>query len=53
MGHIAALKKLSESNDGVCMIHNLGTGKGVSVLEMVKYFEEACGKKIPVNFVAR
>lgn len=27
-----------------CEVYNLGTGKGTSVLEMVKAFEEASGK---------
>lgn len=53
MGHIAALKKLFSSNEGICMVHNLGTGKGVSVLELAKYFEQASGKEIPLNFTAR
>jgi len=27
-----------------CEVYNLGTGKGTSVLEMVKAFEQASGK---------
>lgn len=32
---------------------NLGTGKGYSVLEMVKAFEEASGKDVPYDIVDR
>lgn len=45
-GHVAAMKKL-ESNSGL-VIYNLGTGKGTSVKELVKAFEDANGVKIPV-----
>ena len=34
-------------------IFNLGTGKGYSVLDMVKAFERATGVKIPYEIVAR
>ena len=44
-GHVKALKKL-EDNYGLS-IYNLGTGKGYSVLDIVKNFEEATGVKIP------
>lgn len=32
---------------------NLGTGTGISVLELVKAFERACGREIPHEIVAR
>ena len=44
-GHVATIKKLL-SNPGL-VVYNLGTGKGTSVLEMVKAFEEATGVHIP------
>lgn len=44
-GHVATIKKLL-TNPGL-VIYNLGTGKGTSVLEMVKAFEEATGVHIP------
>lgn len=50
-GHLKALQKLSD-NPG-CITHNLGTGRGYSVLEMVAAFEQACGKTIPYQVVAR
>ncbi|QHO53420.1 UDP-glucose 4-epimerase [Arachis hypogaea] len=42
-GHIAALNKLEDPKIVTfrCEIYNLGTGKGISVLEMVKAFENA------------
>lgn len=43
-GHVKALKKIEEKA-GVC-VYNLGTGKGYSVLDMVKAFSKACGKAI-------
>ncbi|CAJ1328302.1 unnamed protein product, partial [Effrenium voratum] len=51
-GHICALQKLF-TMDGGCITHNLGSGTGYSVLDMVKAFEEACGKKIPYKMVDR
>lgn len=50
-GHLAALKKL-ESNPGL-LTFNLGTGKGVSVLEMIAAFEKVNGLKIPYKVGAR
>ncbi len=48
-GHIAALAKME---NGV-QIYNLGSGKGTSVLEMVKAFAKASGKPLPHKVVAR
>ena len=50
-GHVKAVDKLLE-NPGV-VIYNLGTGRGYSVLEMVKAFEKACGKTIPYRIDPR
>ena len=44
-GHLCALKKLEEKPGLV--IYNLGTGKGTSVLELVKAFEKANNIEIP------
>ena len=44
-GHLCALKKL-EQKPGL-VIYNLGTGKGTSVLELVKAFEKANNIEIP------
>ena len=48
-GHVAALENLAE---GV-HIYNLGTGKGTSVLELVKAFEEANNIEVPYEIVER
>ena len=45
LGHIKALEKLME-NPGL-VFYNLGTGKGYSVLEIIKQYEQACGKELP------
>jgi UDP-glucose 4-epimerase len=46
-GHVAALGKLIESPGFGCQAVNLGTGKGTTVLEMVKSFEKASGVEVP------
>ena len=51
-GHVLALKKLDEEKQGL-FIYNLGTGKGYSVLDMVKAFEKATGKKVPYKIAPR
>ena len=43
-GHLSALKKIRE-NSGV-QIYNLGTGRGYSVLELVKTFEKVNNVKV-------
>jgi len=45
-GHVAALKKLYSSSIG-CDAINLGTGEGVSVLELVEGMGEATKKPVP------
>lgn len=50
VGHLRALERLVEPG---CMAVNLGTGRGYSVLEVIKAFEEASGRTIPVNMAAR
>lgn len=49
LGHLAALKWLASSEAGKAGVYevvNLGTGNAVSVLEMVRAFEKACGKPL-------
>jgi UDP-glucose 4-epimerase len=50
-GHLAALKAI-ESKCGV-EVYNLGTGKGYSVLDIVKAFEAVNGVKIPYMIAPR
>ena len=51
-GHVKALEKLEKEKEGL-YIYNLGTGKGYSVLDMVKAFEKATGKKVPYKIAPR
>ncbi len=46
-GHISALNKITKSGPGI-YTYNLGSGKGVSVLELVKTFEKV--NNIKVNY---
>ena len=50
--HVRALDRLVASPSGLA-VHNLGTGRGYSVLEVVRAFELACGKPIPLQIAAR
>jgi len=50
-GHLAAIRKL-EDNPG-CMTHNLGTGVGHSVLELVKTFERVNNVRVPYSIAPR
>ena len=51
IGHVKALEKLNQ-NPGL-VTYNLGTGRGYSVLDLVKAFENASGVKIPYKIVGR
>lgn len=51
LGHLAALRAL-ENQQGLVTV-NLGTGKGCSVLELVKAFEQASGKTVKYRLVGR
>ncbi len=50
-GHLRALERL-RSRLGIIAC-NLGTGRGYSVLEMVRAFEKASGKQIPYQITPR
>jgi UDP-glucose 4-epimerase len=49
--HVASLRFLFENN--VCQKFNLGTGKSISVLTILKTFEKVYRIKIPYKFVNR
>lgn len=51
-GHVAALEALGRTEDSV-KTWNLGTGNGVSVLELLRAFERAAGKQLPYEIVDR
>jgi len=50
-GHVAALRTLLQAERGFTV--NLGTGRGYSVLEVVRAFEAASGKRVPHVFAPR
>jgi UDP-glucose 4-epimerase len=50
-GHVAALKSLLETKRGFTV--NLGTGRGYSVLEVVRAFEKASGREVPFRVAPR
>lgn len=45
-GHVAALNAL-QNNHLRLKIYNLGTGEGISVLELIKTFEKVTGTTVP------
>jgi UDP-glucose 4-epimerase len=51
-GHVAALEGLEKSGTG-CREYNLGTGSGLSVLQVVKAFEQASGRAVPYKISPR
>jgi len=50
-GHLSALETLLEKP--ACLVYNLGTGRGTSVLEMVAAFEKASERPIPYRILDR
>jgi UDP-glucose 4-epimerase len=50
-GHLAALEYLDKRRRNITV--NLGTGRGFSVLEAIKAFERASGKRVTYEIVAR
>ncbi|KAL1512649.1 hypothetical protein ABEB36_002208 [Hypothenemus hampei] len=53
IGHLKALEKMLQSAFNSWKAYNLGTGRGYSVLDVVKAFEEASGKTIKYEIVKR
>lgn len=53
-GHLAALRYLQSEHQGEnYMVANLGTGQGISVLQMVQAFEQYTGHKVPHEIAPR
>lgn len=50
-GHVKAIQKIEEKAG--LSLYNLGTGKGYSVLDVIKNFESATGVKIPYEIKPR
>ncbi|OVZ60994.1 UDP-glucose 4-epimerase GalE [Pigmentiphaga sp. NML080357] len=52
MGHVKAVEYASRVAPG-CFAFNLGTGRGTSVLELIRTFETATGRPVPYEILAR
>ena len=50
-GHLLALEHLA--SEPRLAVHNLGTGRGSSVYDVIHAFERACGRTLPTRVVAR
>lgn len=50
-GHVLALEHVLQARG--CLTLNLGTGRGVSVLDLVHTFERVSGLRVPLNIAAR
>jgi len=51
LGHLSALERFK--CEPAVSVYNLGTGRGYSVLEVIRAFEKASGRKVPYRLVAR
>jgi len=51
LGHVKAMEKLSSVKEVLTI--NLGTGNGYSVIDMIKAFEKASGKKVAYKIVSK
>ncbi len=51
-GHVKAVNNILDGKKGI-QIFNLGTGKGYSVLDIVKAFSKAYGKELPYKIAPR
>lgn len=51
-GHVAALERIRSADPGLS-VWNLGTGQGVSVLEVIRAFERASEREIPYEIAPR
>ena len=52
-GHVAALAALERAPPGTMLTVNLGTGRGCSVLELVRTFEQVNGVRVPWRYTGR
>lgn len=52
-GHMAALRYLQQDEGPNYLVANLGSGTGISVLEMVKAFIQHTGQEIPYRMMPR
>ena len=52
-GHMKAIEQMEKQHTLGIKTYNLGTGKGYSVLEVIKAFEEVCERKLPYEVKPR
>jgi UDP-glucose 4-epimerase len=52
-GHVAALERMQDEGMPPLVTLNLGTGRGHTVLDVVRSFEAASGRPVPYDIVAR
>jgi UDP-glucose 4-epimerase len=50
-GHVLSMRSLQETGAG--HVVNLGTGRGYTVLEVLRAYAEACGRPVPFTMSAR
>ena len=53
LGHLAALSAIRGAMEGFCTPINLGTGQGVSVLDLVRGMAAATGRPVPYKIAPR
>ncbi|MCL1932661.1 MAG: UDP-glucose 4-epimerase GalE [Candidatus Azobacteroides sp.] len=51
--HVVAMNRIINSQSEPIEYYNLGTGKGLSVLQLISLFEKATGVKVPYTIVGR
>ena len=51
--HVCAVDRMLEKDGEALEIYNLGTGRGLSVMELITAFESATGVKVPYQVVER
>jgi len=51
--HVAAMKRLLETETGNFEVFNIGTGRGYTVFEVIRAFEEVSGMKLPYTIEPR
>ena len=53
IGHVAALDFFPKMEERYFEVFNLGTGKGHTVLELVRTFENVTGTQVPIRISGR
>lgn len=53
VGHVKALEAVKEMTSSGVATYNLGTGRGMTVLEMVRSFEQVTGQRVPYRLASR